>query len=281
MCLSIPPNGKARTALEYTCVWFFIAHQDAQKGCLSSSICTNNAKTITWFESEFEVTQENALAKCFRDFVSGYDDVANAFCSRKFESHDIKIDWSFHQIIALISLETRRATFRLTRALTGLVSSDVRLFSTDLVLLLFVNALLCQRTFAPQDGEVCIVARIFSDTCIMNFDNARDHSVEQPAIMADNDNRPREFVSKKIFKPSATFDVQVIRWFVEQQKIWFFKQQSRKSCTRSLPSRKFADQRRKLRVDKSKSVQNSIDLMIDGISTAAFEFRIKRRLPCE
>ena len=115
----------------------------------------------------------------------------------------------------------------------------------------------------------------------MNFDNARDHTIKQPTIMADNDDGSWEFICKKIFKPSATFDVQVICWFVEQQKIRFFKQQARKSCTRSLPSRKFADQRRKLRVDKSKSVQNSIDLVIDGISASAFEFRIKRRLPCE
>ena len=55
--LSIPPNGKSRTALERTCIWFFIAHQDAQKRCLSSSICTNNAEAITFaFQDYYRTT---------------------------------------------------------------------------------------------------------------------------------------------------------------------------------------------------------------------------------
>ncbi len=108
--------------------------------------------------------------------------------------------------------------------MTGFVFADERFFLANLVHLLAVLSRLRQLTFQAQLNELMVVAGIGSNLSHVHFDNARDDTIKQPAVVAYDDDSAGVFIGEIIFKPRAPGNVQVVRWFIKQENVGRRKQ---------------------------------------------------------
>jgi len=122
--------------------------------------------------------------------------------------------------------------FQLLHAALGLpgavlahpVALDEPLDLADPVLLILEG---CQLDLAPQ-GLFCQVlgvgAGVFLQLSLFEFEDARDHSVQEGAVVGNEDHR-RRCAEEVVFQPQQGIQVEVVGRFVEQQQVRFGKEQ--------------------------------------------------------
>ena len=64
-----------------------------------------------------------------------------------------------------------------------------------------------------------VVAGILQDPTGLDLDDPLHHPVEQPSVVADQDDGAVELVGQEVLEPLAAEDVEVIRRFVEQEEV--------------------------------------------------------------
>src|SRR4029079_10002894 len=70
------------------------------------------------------------------------------------------------------------------------------------------------------------IAPITHQFRVRDLDDAADKLIQKFAIVRDHDNRAR-ITSKVFLKPLKRFEIEMVRWFVEQKKIGLHNQQAR------------------------------------------------------
>ena len=99
--------------------------------------------------------------------------------------------------------------------------------------------------------------------------------------MAHHHDRAAELVREIVFEPEASFDVEVVGGFVEQQNVGAFKQQRAQSQTALLAAAELADGNRELRIGEAETVKDFRDLVFDCIPARGFDLRIQLLLLLE
>ncbi len=72
----------------------------------------------------------------------------------------------------------------------------------------------------PERAELCVIAGIGGDRGIdFGFEDAIDDTIEEIAIVADDEDGPTEFLDEELFEPAPAFDVEVVGGLVEEEKV--------------------------------------------------------------
>ena len=129
--------------------------------------------------------------------------------------------------------------------------------------------------FSPLLDEGLVVPWILADLPGFDFDDPGDHAIEQPSIMADQHHRALELFCEEGFEPSSPEDVEVIRRFVEEQKVGRFQEEPRQTQPCLLSSGEGVDGLVKSIIFKTQAVERCVDAVIDGIPSELFETGIE------
>ena len=163
--------------------------------------------------------------------------------------------------------------------LPGLVLLDERLFGPDAIELLLVHPLLDQLPLVPLLDERLVVARILEDASRLDLDDAFDHPIEQPAVVADDDHGTVELLGEEVLQPSTAVDVEVVRGFVEEEQVGGLQQEASQPESGLLPTRQRVHGLVEPLVLEPEPVERGVDLVFDGVATERLDPGVERRLP--
>ena len=116
---------------------------------------------------------------------------------------------------------------------------------------LYILRLLLRLAFRPNAQEIREIPGIERDAPTIEMRNRIHAAFQQPAIMADHNRRPRK-PREPTLQPERRLQIQMVRWFIQQQQIRFQKQGARECHTHAPPTRKFRQRPRLRRSIKTK-----------------------------
>ena len=76
---------------------------------------------------------------------------------------------------------------------------------------------------------------------ILDFDDARDHGVEQVSIVGDHEDRALVLILEERLQPEAPFQVEVVGGLVEQQDVGLLQEQAGEGDARLLTAGEVSD----------------------------------------
>ena len=229
-------DAQTRAQLYRSCIGLDFIEQGADQGGFANAVGADDPDSIPAIDREVEIDEKFRLAIRLA-YVFGNRDKLAAFRGiGEAQSHDIQFDRALDHFIANEAVKYRLASPGLLGPLTGLVTPDELLFLTHLVLLFFVHAGVGELPFASQVDVLVIIAGVFADHSPLDLDDAIDHPIQQPAIMADHHHRTRILIRQKILQPLTTGNIKVIRRLIKQEQVRFFQQQFRQRQPPLLPS---------------------------------------------
>ena len=118
------------------------------------------------------------------------------------------------------------------------------------------------------------VPGIAHDRAVFDRPDRLDRAVEKLTVVRDDENG-RFDVAKPVFEPDQTVDVEVVRRFVEEQKVGRTHQRSGKRHAVSPAAREVVDEARRVGIAKAETRENRSRLRFDRAFIQFGEFRVR------
>ena len=280
MGLAEPTHGKPWRTLDFTRSWIGleIAEEGSNQRSLARAIGADDADAIAGTGGEREVFEADSVAERLGNIVGDEREVAHRWWLGQVEVHHAQLGVLFDKRAFLEALKPSLSSACLLGALAGLVAIDERLLLANLVLLLSMLSLDGEHALDALRAEGGVVSRVLVENSAIDFDDAVDHAVEQPAIVGDEDNAAAEFVGEEVLEPAAADDVEVVGGLVEKKQVGAGKQQPREAEARPLSARKRRNREVEVVVGEAEAVQRGVDLVINRIAARGLDCAIERHL---
>ena len=117
-----------------------------------------------------------------------------------------------------------------------------------------------------------VVAGIVSQHTSFDFDDSFDDAIEQPPVMAHDQDGTFVFIGKKILQPLSSVDVEVVGGFVEKKHVRALQQESSQSKPCFLATGQSAHLLSDLCLGESQPMQRGVDLVVDRVAALGADF---------
>ncbi len=224
--------------LNGTVVRLQIANQRFQHGGFTHAVGTNNGNLLPYFQQQVEVFKQRTFIKTFRQRFD-FQRVTEQFLIL-FEADERVLTAGRFHFVELNLINLTRTRSRLSRfRCVGAKAADEGLQIGNLCFLLGVIG---QQTFTRlgcRRHVFVVVTRINTQFAVVQIRHVRTDHVQEVTVVRNDDHGAVTLV-QRLLQPADSVDIQVVRWFVEQQNVRVREQRLRQKHTQLPAGRDFA-----------------------------------------
>ena len=248
-----------------------LADQRAQKRRLAAAVRADQADALAALHQH--IAHPHAQSRAAAILVA---DSQRIGCQRDLAGLDLRAHAELERRVhrrafdALQAVELLLAATRLFAALPRLVAADELLGVRDVFLLRLVLARPALHPLGAQLHVARVGAGIQLGALVGDLDGARGDTVEEVAVVRDDDERARP-VEQIVLQPLQRGEVEVVRRLVEQQQIRLLQQQLAERGARLLAAAEVRRRSRLLLAREAEAIQHLAHARLQRVAARVLE----------